>query len=102
MLLLGFSDGNPFSTASDFIAIIAWGDGGTTTGTITSNGSHYDVTGSYTYLGSGPFEVGVSVQDVGGSALTTHTSAMAVPEPGTIGLLCVGLTLAVMRSRQAR
>jgi hypothetical protein len=96
VLLLSFGDGNPFSTAADFIATIAWGDGSTTTGTISSNGSQYDVTGSYTYLGSGPFEVGVVVQDVGGSALTTQTSALGVPEPGTMGMVCAGLALAAM------
>jgi hypothetical protein len=102
LLLLSFGDGNTSSVASDFIATVAWGDGSTSTGIISGNSSGYNVTDSHTYIGSGVFQVGVTVQDDGGSALTTQTLASSIPEPGSIGLVCAGLALAgLMRMRRA-
>jgi uncharacterized repeat protein (TIGR01451 family) len=50
-----------------FSATINWGDGTTSTGTITLSGSTYKVTGSHTYGSSGSHRITTSVVEVGAS-----------------------------------
>ncbi len=66
-----FTDLNPNATNSDFSATIDWGDGVTSTGTVSENGSVFDVWGSHVYVQPGQFPAVVSVQDVGGFIATT-------------------------------
>jgi hypothetical protein len=56
-------DSNP--VASDYTAIINWGDGTTpTAGTITSGGAgHFSVSGTHTYAEEGKFAPSVQIQD---------------------------------------
>jgi uncharacterized repeat protein (TIGR01451 family) len=70
-----FSDGNPLATASDFSATIDWGDGTTTSGSVSAAASGFQVTGSHTYATSGGETITVAVSDVGGSSATITTSA---------------------------
>ena len=75
-----FTDDDPFGTASDYSAVINWGDGSpTTAGTISQSGSTFIVNGTHTYPGSGPFQftVTVSICDVGG-ACTSATSTLKI------------------------
>src|SRR5205823_14982568 len=45
-----FQDGNSFSAPGDFQALINWGDGQTTLGTISHNGpNQFQVQGTHTY-----------------------------------------------------
>ena len=101
IVLLSFSDENPFSLASDFSGAINWGDGTNSLGTITSVGGVFDLVGSHTYVAPGSFTIGLTVNDVGGSTLTTEASAVgSVPEPGSFGLMCVGLVVGYARFRR--
>jgi hypothetical protein len=62
-----FSDLDPNGNAKDFTAVINWGDGHQTNGTITANGSGgFDVSGTNTYATAGKFSVAVDVADFGG------------------------------------
>jgi hypothetical protein len=74
-----FTDANPNATASDFAAAINWGDGTTSTGTISANGNGgFAVTGVHTYVDEGKYTVGVKITDDGGStANTTSTATVA-------------------------
>jgi hypothetical protein len=86
LLVATFADGNPIAPISDFTIApgfisINWGDGVTSTGSITQPGgvgTLFDVMGTHTYsshVGS-PFTVTVTIEDVGGSTTTAHESVV--------------------------
>jgi hypothetical protein len=70
-----FTDANPNATVSDFAATINWGDGTSTAGTVVAQNGSFAVEGAHTYAHDGQYTVGVSVNDVGGSAATTTSTA---------------------------
>jgi len=71
-----FSDANLPSTVGDFSAAINWGDGITTPGTISSNGSGgFVVSGAHTYAEDGNYSMSVTISDVGGAGATASSSA---------------------------
>jgi len=55
--------GSPAAPASRFHASISWGDGATSTGTVTGSAGSYSVSGTHTYSGAGPYVVMVTVTD---------------------------------------
>jgi hypothetical protein len=61
------TDANTGGSASDFTAKIEWGDGTSSSGTVSGSGGSYSVSGSHTYATTGPFEVSVKIEDDGGS-----------------------------------
>jgi hypothetical protein len=69
-----FTDGNPDAPASDFSAVIDWGDGSTSAGSIGAGGSGFFVGGSHTYAIGGPHTVTTAIADKGGStaSATSH------------------------------
>src|SRR5205085_6156163 len=70
------TDANPNATASDFTATIDWGDGTNTTDTVVAqSGSGFEVEGVHTYVNGGQFNVGVTIDDVGGSTATAIATA---------------------------
>jgi PKD domain-containing protein len=71
-------DGNPSAPTSDFTATIAWGDGSSSTGTVTGSGGSYSVSGSHAYGSTGFFNVSAAIKDVGGSSATTPPCQMLV------------------------
>src|SRR5262249_59558764 len=85
VVLFHFSDATPAGTASDFTAVISWGDGTTSPGTVVASpGGGFDVLGSHTYaeaLTGATFAV--SVLDAGGAAHrpTTRHLHPAHPPP---------------------
>ena len=62
-----FTHANGVEPASAFVATINWGDGSTSTGTITLSGSTYTVRGSHTYTQNGSHTVTTTVVEAGGS-----------------------------------
>jgi streptogramin lyase len=77
-----FTDGDPNGVQSDYAAIITWGDGNISTGTIVAQGSGFAVQGTHTYAESGKYTIKVSIQDAGGAAITVNnpiTVGDAVP-----------------------
>lgn len=71
-------DGNPHAPLSDFTATIDWGDGSSSSGTVSGSGGSYSVSGSHAYSSTGYFNVAVSVDDVGGSTAATPTCQLLV------------------------
>jgi PKD repeat protein len=64
-------DGNPGAPLSDFTATIDWGDGSTSSGTVSGSGGSYGIAGAHTYASTGYFDVNVHVDDEGGSTADT-------------------------------
>ncbi len=69
-----FTDGNPNAPVSDFTASIAWGDGSSSAGTVTKNGSTFDVSGSHTYANLGNYTLTINIADEGGSTATATST----------------------------
>ncbi|HET6248072.1 MAG TPA: LEPR-XLL domain-containing protein [Tepidisphaeraceae bacterium] len=72
--------------AADFTAMITWGDGQTSAGTITqsaTNPNFYTVTGTNTYAEEGLYPVSVHVADAGGSTTDVTDQALVVDAPLT-------------------
>jgi hypothetical protein len=70
---------------SDFLALIDWGDGTTTAGTISGSGGSFTVDGSHTYADAGNDTVTVGVFDVGGPATATGTSTATIAARTLVG-----------------
>jgi hypothetical protein len=87
-----FTDANPQSQASDFLASIDWGDGSTSLGAVTYSSGTYSVRGTHTYKNGGAFPVSVTISDlVGGTSasvsgtatISNSVTAQAVPLSAT-------------------
>ncbi|HET9719862.1 MAG TPA: hypothetical protein VFP55_07285 [Solirubrobacteraceae bacterium] len=65
-----FTDADPLTPASDYTASIQWGDGATTTGTITGSGGSFSVNGVHTYTAAGSYPLTVVVQETDGTSAT--------------------------------
>lgn len=70
-----FTDSGPLDPLSDYSAAIDWGDGGTSAGTISVNGSTLTVTGSHTYSDAGQFAVSVTAREGNGSTASGRATA---------------------------
>jgi hypothetical protein len=70
-----FTDASTNGKVSDFTANIDWGDGTTSTGTITGGSGGFTVNGSHTYTTPGTYGTGVVISDVGESSVQATGSA---------------------------
>lgn len=100
VLLLTFSDANLLAPTSDFAGTVGWGDGTVSFATIVGGvpGS-FSVLGSHTYAAAGSFVVSIGVNDLGGSTASATSQAVAVPEPGPMGLTILGIGLMWLAGR---
>src|SRR6185437_15960747 len=74
-----FTDTYAGNTASDFAASIDWGDGATTSGTVSGGSGTFTVSGSHTYTGAGSDSVKVTLtDDAPGTATATATTTATV------------------------
>jgi hypothetical protein len=74
----GFTDANKAAPASDFTATITWGDGTTSTGTVASGGGgSFVATGTHTAADGGGHAITVTVNDDGGSTVTSSATPTA-------------------------
>ncbi len=72
-----FSDTNLSAVAGDFTATIDWGDGTTpSTGSVTANGNHFDVTASHTYNHAGSRLFTITIAGAGDSKVTSATATI--------------------------
>ena len=73
-----FSAADTTATASSFSALVQWGDGTTSTGTIVADlAGGFDVQGTHTYAATGSFVVTATVGDAAGdSAIATDTASV--------------------------
>jgi hypothetical protein len=77
----GFTDANPGATAADFTATIDWGDGHSSTGTVSASGGGFVASGSHTYAEEGTYAVSVTVNDVGGQSTSATGKAPVADAP---------------------
>lgn len=64
-----FTDADPNGSATDYSAVITWGDGNSNPGVVTANRTGgFDVTGTKTYAEEGSYVTGLTVTDAGGSS----------------------------------
>ena len=76
-----FTDTNTTNVPGDFTATIDWGDGTSSTGTITGSSGSFTVSDSHTYTEDGSFSVSVTVaDDAPGTASATASSVAKVAE----------------------
>ncbi|HEV3344130.1 MAG TPA: NF038129 family PEP-CTERM protein [Pirellulales bacterium] len=86
-LLATFVDNDPMGTTCNHSAMIDWGDGSTSPGSIAADAtiaSQFDVTGSHTYAEEGAFAIVVTIVDQDGSTATARSTVVAQPQGGTI------------------
>jgi hypothetical protein len=60
-----FRDDNELAEASDYAAVIDWGDGSTTTGSVTGEKGRFEVSGGHTYTAAGARAVRVTLLQAG-------------------------------------
>jgi hypothetical protein len=74
-----FTDADTANVASDFTAVIDWGDGHTSAGTVTGGSGAFTVSGTHTYATPGSYAVLVTLSDdAPGTATATVTSTATV------------------------
>ena len=84
----GFTDANPTADAGDFSATINWGDGSSSTGTVSAaSGGGFTVNGSHTYAEEGGYKATVTVNDTGGQSTSADASATVTDAALTAGTL---------------
>jgi hypothetical protein len=88
-----FTDIDPTAVAADFTETTAWGDGNTSTGTISSDGSGgFIVADNHVFSSAGTFYPTVTVtDDDNGAATVTDTASVGLPaisvvSPGNVSL----------------
>lgn len=88
-LVASFLDRNPGATTADFAnTTIDWGDGTTTTATVTAApagnpAGSFAVAGSHVYAEEGAYRVQISIRDSGGQGLTIGETAAIADAPLT-------------------
>jgi hypothetical protein len=75
-VLGSFADGNPYGTVADYTATIDWGDGVTSSGSVTQNNLSFDVSGNHTYSALGPYTINTHVCDDGGACADATSSIL--------------------------
>ena len=80
-LVGSFTDANPSGVASDFTAVIHWGDGTASSGTIVSNAGRFQVLGSHVYAEEGSFTTSINVTDTGGASTTVSDTTFIADAP---------------------
>lgn len=83
--LARFSDADPLGVASDYSAIVEWGDGMASTGTVTAGQSGaFDVAAAHDYTTQGIYSVGVRITDAAFTSVRVATTVtVRGPTSGT-------------------
>lgn len=89
-----FTQDGGSAPASNFSASIDWGDGGTSTGTVSESAGMYTVAGSHTYAEDGSFPIAVIVTNIDSGTTTVDNTATVLESPiaGT-GLPVMGIEM---------
>lgn len=80
-----FTDTDLADVAAGFQSTVDWGDGTTSTGTVTGSGGAFTVSGTHTYATAGTFTVLTTLRDVapsGESATARGTADVSAPSGG--------------------
>ncbi|HEX7450431.1 MAG TPA: TIGR03118 family protein [Pirellulales bacterium] len=63
-----FTDAGPIDALGDYSAVIDWGDGTSSAGTITLSGGVFTISGSHSYSDEGRFNLSVTASEAGGGS----------------------------------
>jgi PKD repeat protein len=85
-----FVDGDGAALPSDFTATIDWGDGTTSSGTVSGTGATLAVSGTHTYMKAGEDTVTVTLADDAPGAATATATSTANVEPLTLSVALGG------------
>jgi hypothetical protein len=94
-LLGSFSDGDSTTSASDYTAAVAWGDGSQSGAPISGSGGTFSVTGTHTYMRQGTFQATTTVTDFGGSTQVDHVTIQVGPRTSATTVSCSPSRVAV-------
>jgi len=84
-----FTDPDTAATAGEYSATITWGDGGSSTGTITGpSGGAFTVSGGHTYAEEGTYTITVTITDSDFSANSATTRSTASVADAPIAATC--------------
>jgi hypothetical protein len=72
-----FSDADTSRTAASFTALIDWGDGTSSAGTVTGSSGSFTVSGQHTYADEGSFAFTVTVTEIAPAGATASGSGTA-------------------------
>jgi hypothetical protein len=97
-VLESFTDTNSSAIASDFTATIDWGDGTRSSGIIAPSGGGFIATGSHAYAQIGGYTATVTVDELGGSELTTQVLIRVAPRASGTNVTCSPSPVAVTAS----
>jgi hypothetical protein len=85
--LATFTDGDPGGMAANYSATIHWGDGSTSTGTITGPVMGvFTIAGLHTYAEEGGYPGSVSIADTGGATTSTSGTVQVADAPLTVSM----------------
>jgi hypothetical protein len=80
--LASFFDVDPNGVVADYSATIAWGDGSTSSASMSANANGgFDVSGSHVYAEEGYYSYTLTIDDVGGSSSMTAGTATIIDPP---------------------
>jgi hypothetical protein len=89
-----FTDAYLQATVGDLVATINWGDGITSTGTITGAAGNFTVTASHTFVDEGPLPVTVTITDDGaGTAMAVAQDSATVSETDALTAVTLSSSL---------
>ena len=86
-----FTDPDTAATASEYAASIEWGDGSTSTGTVSGGAGSFSVSGGHTYVDEGSYPIKVLITDVDNAGNSATTSSTA--EIGDAALSASGVSV---------
>jgi hypothetical protein len=90
-----FTDADPTGAASDYTAMIAWGNGQSSAGTVTADpliAGQFDVIGTHSYVAAGQYPVTVAIHDEGGATAGAASTAAVADAPLTLSAAPVSAT----------
>jgi hypothetical protein len=85
-----FTDGDKSATAGEYAAKIEWGDGSSSTGTITGSAGSFSVSGEHTYAEEGSYAVKVEITDVDNAS--NHATTSSAAKIGDAALSATGVS----------
>jgi hypothetical protein len=86
-----FTDPDRFATAGEYSAKIDWGDGSTSTGTISGTPALFTVTDSHTYLDEGSCAITVTISDTDNLANSQTVTDSATVADAPLSSSCNGV-----------
>jgi hypothetical protein len=88
VLVATFSDAGGLAPTTNYSASINWGDGSTSTGTITQPGglgTPFNVTGSHIYSSRGSWTIQSTITDASGSSVSLNSQVHTLPTDAIVG-----------------